>query len=174
MNKDQFEQLFNIFYPRLKRYACYLLKDESEAEDLVQDVFVYLWQNTTELRDEKKVGCYLHTLVKNRCLNLLKHKIVVKNYILNSANQESEELYHISFGEREDFVSFEETLKSELGKIISEMPEKCRTAFRLKWFEGKKIREIAEIMKISTTMVDKHLAKGLEKARRKLNPDNNT
>lgn len=174
MNKERFEQLFKIFYPRLKRYACNLLKNEAEAEDLVQDVFVYFWQNSSELRDQNKVGCYLFTLTRNRCLNLIKHKIVQKNYTLNSAAQESEELYQISFEDCEDFIPFENKLKSELEKIVSEMPEKCRTAFRLRWFEGKKIREIAEIMKISTTMVDKHLANGLEKARQNLNPDNIT
>jgi RNA polymerase sigma-70 factor (ECF subfamily) len=65
----------------------------------------------------------------------------------------------------------EQRLFTELEMIMKEMPEKCQTAFRLKWFEEKKIREIAEIMNISTTMVDKHLAKGLEIARKKLNPD---
>ena len=50
------------------------------------------------------------------------------------------------------------------------MPGRCAEAFRLKWLEGKKIREIAGIMQISTTMVDKHLAKGLQIAREKLSP----
>jgi len=64
----------------------------------------------------------------------------------------------------------EERLMAELEIIISEMPEKCQTAFRLKWFEGKKIREIAEAMEISTTMVDKHLNRGLKIARKKMKP----
>ncbi|MGC9354611.1 MAG: RNA polymerase sigma factor, partial [Mariniphaga sp.] len=77
-------------------------------------------------------------------------------------------LYHISFTKNGEFVSMKEQLMVELEEIISEMPEKCQTAFRLKWFEEKKVREIAEIMNISTTMVDKHLARGLEIARKKL------
>jgi RNA polymerase sigma-70 factor (ECF subfamily) len=60
---------------------------------------------------------------------------------------------------------------TELEAVIAEMPPKCQTAFRLKWFEGKKIREIAELMDISTTMVDKHLARGIKIVRQKLNPD---
>ncbi len=173
MSKKQFGQLFNLYYPRLKRYAFCLLKDDAEAEDLVQDVFVQFWQSTPGFQDENKVGSYLYTSVKNRCLNLLKHKFIEKKYVLNALENEAEELYHISLAETDEFISMEKRLKNELEKIISEMPEKCRTAFRLRWFEGKKIREIAEIMEISTTMVDKHLAKGLETARQKLPPDFN-
>lgn len=166
-----FEQLFRLFYPRLKNYAYSLLHNENEAEDLVQDVFFQLWQSMSELDDEKNVGSYLFTLLKNKCLNSLKHKVVEEKYMFQSAKNENEELYHISFSETDGFVSMEERLMTELEIIISKLPEKCQTAFRLKWFEGKKVREIAEIMDISTTMVDKHLAKGLEIARKKLTPD---
>lgn len=102
---------------------------------------------------------------------MLKHKIVEENYTIQSVRYETEELYHISFTDSEDFVSTKEKLMVELEMIVAGMPEKCREAFRLKWFEGRKIREIAEQMGISTTMVDKHLAKGLEIARQKLDRD---
>jgi len=170
-NQDAFEQLFRLFYPRLKNYAYSLLHNENEAEDMVQDVFFQVWQNRLNLDNEKNIGSYLFTVLRNKCLNSLKHKVVEEKFILQSAKNETEELYHISFIETGDFVSMEKRLMTELEMIISEMPEKCQTAFRLKWFEGKKVREIAEIMNISTTMVDKHLAKGLEVARKKLNPD---
>jgi RNA polymerase sigma-70 factor (ECF subfamily) len=88
-----------------------------------------------------------------------------------SAKMASEELYNISFEIQDDFISMEERLNIELEKVISTMPERCQIAFRLKWLEGKKIKEIAEAMDISTTMVDKHLAKGLQIARNKLSPD---
>ena len=166
-----FEQLFRLFYPRLKKYAISLLHNENEAEDMVQDIFFQVWQNISELNDEKNVGSFLFTLLRNKCLNSLKHKIVEEKFIYQAAKNEAEELYHISFTESGKFTSMEERLMTELEEIISEMPEKCQTAFRLKWFEGKKIHEIAETMKISTTMVDKHLAKGLQITRKQLNPD---
>jgi RNA polymerase sigma-70 factor (family 1) len=166
-----FEQLFRLFYPRLKKYAFSLLHNQNEAEDHVQDVFFQLWQNLSKLNHEKNTGSYLFTALRNKCLNSLKHKVVEEKFILQSARNEAEELYYISFAEPGDFVSMEKRLMTELELIISEMPEKCQTAFRRKWFEGRKIREIAEMMAISTTMVDKHLAKGLEIARKKLNPD---
>ncbi len=92
--------------------------------------------------------------------------MVEKKYI-DKTQINSEELYKISF-EMDDFLPMEKLLYEELEKIIEEMPERCQSAFYLKWKEGKKIREIAEIMGISTTMVDKHLAKGMEIVRQKM------
>ena len=109
--------------------------------------------------------------MRNRCLNTLKRKVVEDKFVTSQASKVTEELYHISFNAEGSFLTMQEMLHAELEKIIAEMPERCRVAFRLKWMEGKKIREIAETMKISTTMVDKHLAKGLQIARQKLSPD---
>lgn len=165
-----FEELFRLYYPRLKKYAVGILHNSNEAEDLVQDVFYQLWKNWSQIDQEKNISSYLFTTLKNKCLNTLRHKIVEEEYTLQQSKYKAEELYHISFKETDEFVSMEKQLTKELETIISGMPPKCQEAFRLKWFEGKKIREIAEIMKISTTMVDKHLAKGLHIAREKMDP----
>lgn len=168
--KPAFEKLFHLYYPRLIKYAHTFVSSRQEAEDLVQDVFFQVWENRTKFKHEKAISSYLFTLVRNKCLNVLKHKLVADKYEISQSKKETEELYHISF-EMDNFTSMEELLHLELEKLIQEMPGRCAEAFRLKWLEGKKIREIAEIMKISTTMVDKHLAKGLQIARDKLSPD---
>lgn len=165
---DFFEELFRMYYPRLKNYGFNFLHDMDEAEDLVQDVFYSIWQNRSILDEEKNVGSYLFKLVKNKCLNVLKHKVVEEQYAIQKIENDSEELYDISFMESGEFISMEKRLMADLEMIINDMPPKCQIAFRLKWFERKKIREIAEIMEISTTMVDKHLSKGIQIARRKL------
>ena len=166
-----FEGLFHRYYPRLKSYASYFLKDDNEAEDLIQDVFYQIWQNREQLRREKNVASFIFVQTRNRCLNNLKRKVVEEKFIHHQMNFESEELYSISFNESGEFLSMNERIDRELNALISGMPEKCGQAFSLKWIEGKKIREIAEIMDISTTMVDKHLARGLEIARNKLDPE---
>ncbi len=170
-NIPAFERLFRLYYPRLKKFAVLLLKDKDEAEDLVQDVFVQIWKNREILDGERKFSSLLFTMVKNRCLNTLKRKVIQDKYALRQAKSETEELYHISFGEEEVFVSMEEKLSAELENIIAQMPDRCAEAFRLKWMEGKKNHEIALIMEISGTMVDKHLARGIRIARNLLHPD---
>jgi RNA polymerase sigma-70 factor (ECF subfamily) len=170
-DKSSFGKLFKLYYPRLNRYALYFLNDSGEAEDLVQDVFFQIWENRATLNSKKNFASFIYTLVKNRCLNSIKRKVVEEKFVVNQVKLESEELYHISFEVEGGFTSMEEMLLNEIEKIMEEMPERCKIAFRLKWIEEKKIREIAEIMNISTTMVDKHLAKGLQIAREKLSPE---
>lgn len=170
-NRTAFEKLFRLYYPRLKRYAIFFLKSTDEAEDLIQDVFYQIWKNRETLNPEKHFSAFLYTLVKNRCLNSLKRKVVEDKFVVHQSKIETEELYHISFKVEEEYSSMEEKLELELEKVISQMPERCQVAFRLKWFEGKKIREISELMDISKTMVDKHLAKGLQIARQNLSPE---
>lgn len=166
-----FETVFFMYYPRLQKYAQSILHDSQEAEDLVQDVFIQIWNNREILDDKLCFSSYVFTLVKNRCLNAIKKKVVESNFVKHQIDFKTEELYHISFDGDDNFISIQEQLKIEIEKVMQKMPARCQTAFRLKWLEGKKIREIAELMNISTTMVDKHLAKGIQIARENLAPD---
>ena len=168
---SEFEELFRYYHPRLKRYAEYFLKDPDEAEDLVQDVFFQIWQEPDRVDSKRNISAYIFTLLKNKCLNVLKRQVVKEKYLLSTVNFPSEELYQLSFDADGKFLPMQELLQNELNKLITEMPKKCGVVFRLKWIEGKKNREIAEIMNISTTMVDKHISKGLAIAKRKLSPD---
>ena len=166
--KKAIKLIFVRYYPRLEKYACQFIVNQQEAEDLVQEVFIQVWENRKDIQPNSNFESYLFTLVRNRCLNVLKKRTVEKGYI-EKMQANSEELYTISFVLEDEFISMEKMLQDELENIIAAMPERCQVAFRLKWIEGKKIREIAEVMKVSTTMVDKHLAKGMEIARQKLN-----
>ncbi len=166
-----FEKLFRLYFPRLNKYAGSFLKNSAEAEDLVQEVFVQIWNSREGITGEKHFSSYIFTLVKNRCLNALKKQAVADKFAADQVKNSTEELYHISMDPSSEFYPMEYRLKAELERIIGEMPERCAEAFRLKWFEGKKNREIAEIMEISSTMVDKHLTKGLQVARQLLSPD---
>lgn len=170
-NISSFEELFRFYYPRMRRYAVHFLQDEEEANDLIQDVFLQLWAQRDKLQEEKNIIAFLFTLLKNKCLNSLKKKVVENKYLQNQSLFETERLYALSFAQSTDFKSMESQLSLEIESLIAQMPEKCGIVFRLKWIEGKKIKEIATLLDISTTMVDKHLARGMEIARKKINPD---
>ena len=166
MGFPHFESLFRLYYPRMISYARHFIKNEKEVEDLVQDVFSQLWETKDRLEKEKNISAYIFVLLKNKCLNRIKHKLVEEKYISHFKFSEAEELYHISMNDSGEFVSMKELLNQQLEKVIKDMPEKCAEVFRLRWVEGKKNKEIAEELKISSTMVDKHLAKGLKIARK--------
>lgn len=168
---SSFEELFRIHYHRMKKYALYFLRNEEEANDLIQDVFLQYWSKREQLDKQKDETAYLFKILKNKCLNSLKRKVIEGKYSQNQSFLETERLYHISFDQGAGFISMEDQLSLELVSIINDMPDKCGQAFRLKWLEGKKIKDIAMIMNISTTMVDKHLTRGMEIARKKIRPD---
>ena len=77
-NGDQgaFEQVFRMFYMPLCDYAVMILGDQAEAEDVVQDLFTYLWKSRQEIRVQESVKSYLFTSVRFRALNVLKHKMI--------------------------------------------------------------------------------------------------
>jgi len=166
-----FEKIFRFYSPRLRKYALHFLQDEEEANDLIQDVFIQLWTQKESLDSEKNLESFLFTLLKNKCLNSLKKSVVEEKYIQRQTYLETEKLYHISFNTQQEFANMEDLLKKELNRAMNAMPERCRTAFHLRWFEGKKQREIADIMGISMTMVNKHLTKGIEIARDFIKPE---
>ncbi|MGV8091704.1 MAG: RNA polymerase sigma-70 factor [Mangrovibacterium sp.] len=168
---SSFEKLFRVHYYRMKRYAFYFLKDEEEANDLIQDVFMQFWSKRETFDQQKNETAYLFKILKNRCLNLLKRKVIEGKYSQYQSSFDTERLYYISFDQTADFISMEDRISLELESIIHNMPDKCGQAFRLRWLEGKKIKDIAMIMNISTTMVDKHLTKGMEIARQKIKPE---
>jgi len=170
-DEEAFETIFYMYFPRLQRYAENILHNSQEAEDLVQDVFIQIWNNRENLDCKRKFASYIFTLVRNRCLNVTKRKVIEEKYIRQQIYSKTEELYHLSFESDDDFIPMEDRLCMELENVLQKMPERCQTAFRLKWLEGKKIREIAELMKISTTMVDKHLAKGFRIVRKYMTPE---
>lgn len=164
---SSFEELFRSYYPQMKRYTLHFIPNEEEANDLVQDVFLQLWSKRDSLNDKKNEVAFMFTLLRNKCLNSIKKKVIEGKYMQRQVYMETERLYHISFDQSNEFESIKDRLSLEFESLINEMPEKCGVAFRLKWLEGMKIKEIAGQMNISTTMVDKHLAKGIDIARRK-------
>lgn len=172
-NKDisSFEDLFRFYYPRMRKYAIHFLQDEEEANDLIQDVFMQLWTKKEELDEEKNLIAFLFTLLKNKCFNTLKKRIIEDKYILHQSVFETERLYDLSLTQNTDFKSMESQLHTAIESLIDNLPEKCGMVFRMKWIEGKKIKEIATLMNISTTMVDKHLARGMGIAQKRIHPD---
>ncbi len=168
---SSFEKIFRFYSPRLRKYASHFIQDQEEVNDLIQEVFIQLWTQKECLKEEKNLESYLFVLLKNKCLNALKKSIVEEKYIQRQSYLESEKLYHLSFNTQQEFVNMEDLLKKELMKAMNAMPGRCKTAFQLRWFEGKKQREIAEIMDISMTMVNKHLSKGIEIAREYIKPE---
>lgn len=157
-----FKALFTEHYKGMYSYACIILKDEVEAEEIVQNVFVRLWEKQNSLHIETSLKAYLYRIVYNDCMNRIKHKAVVLKF-------QKEKMYAMKNEQSnaEDRVASAQ-LKEQLSNALRELPEQCRTIFQLSRFEELKYREIAAELRISEKTVENQMGKALKLLRMKL------
>ena len=155
-NQVAYEQLFKQYYADLCGYAEYVLKDISQSEDLVQEVFVQLWQKKDQVQINESLKSYLYRSVKNRCLNEFRHN-KVKDQHVEYAKASSRDHY-----DAVDHVVEGDDLKNQLTKSLEKLPPKCKKVFLMNRYEEKKYSEIAEELDISVKAVEAHMSKALK------------
>ncbi len=169
INNIVFESLFERYYPRLLFYATQFL-DENEAKDVLQDVFVEVWDQRDVLVAGDKIHAYLYRLVYTHCINILNREKIKSKYADSLI-----ELYNhkIKFYEQEDhneiFQNIEnQELNKEMTAAIDKLPEKCKEVFKLSYLHDLKNKEIADVMGISLRTVEAHMYKALKILRKEL------
>lgn len=166
----KFEDIYLSYFSKMKHFATeYVISDE-DAENIVQDVFVELWENKEMLNMHMNLIAYLFTTIKNKCLNHMRHKIVVQN----TATKMQEE-YLISLRMNLDSLeAFDNKLFSDqdiekiINRALDSLPEKCRTIFFMSKIEGKKQKEIAQELNISINAVGTQIGIAYKKLRTEL------
>ena len=152
-DKRAFQKVFEALYPRLVSYSCKFTLDQSASEDLVQETFIYLWENVPNLKIEKSLQAYLFTMVRNRSLNYLKKiKVTDSDYLIDISISLSEDF-------QEEILTEMEMLQlvQKAEEILKCLPEKMQQIFKLKVMHGLSYKEIAEEMEISINTVKTQL-----------------
>ena len=159
-----FKQVFESYYPRLLRFAREYVNDLQDVEDILQEVFITLWEKRASLRVDTNLSAYLLTMVKNQCMDFLKHKQVVERYSLNqlTAMQQETTFNYYSVSKFDPEQMDIESLERLAEKVISELPEQCRRVFELSRYDGLKYKEIAEKLGISVKTVETHISHALK------------
>ena len=165
--ETRFEDIYLSYFSKMKYFAKEYVISEEDAENIVQDVFVELWENKEMLNMHMNLIAYLFTTIKNKCLNHLRHKLVVQE----TASKLQEE-YTISIRMNLDSLeAFDNNLFSDqdIEKIISRaldtLSEKCRTIFIMSKIEGKKQKEIAQELNISINTIETQMGIAYKKLR---------
>lgn len=156
----EFKQVFNQYFNSLVLFADRYLKEREECESLVQDTFLALWENRLEFPDEISIKAYLYTTVRNKSLNVLKHRKVEQEYMNDVLQEEDAELYYMKS------VIEEETHRLVFTAIDS-LPEHARKVCLLH-LEGLDNQEIANELKISLNTVKFHKKNAYQLLRDKL------
>lgn len=167
--KEAFEYLFTTYYPRFRNYASHFITDVDDVEDIIQDCFVSLWNRRTMLTGIS-LSSMLFTMVRNGCLNFLKHKAIAQGYNAEELKHisGSEALYNLDFlGSADEELLYNE-LRRQIDEVLSNLPERSRQVFVMSRFEGLKNKEIAERLDISVKVVEKHITKSLAMLRKQI------
>uniref|UniRef100_UPI0032166AE0 RNA polymerase sigma factor n=1 Tax=uncultured Draconibacterium sp. TaxID=1573823 RepID=UPI0032166AE0 len=168
-NPDTFKEVFRILYPRLKGYCKLFVSDDNQAEDIIQETFISLWDNKNSLKPDNTIESYVFVILRNKCLNFLK-KQKLENDLVDIENLKVEELqflYQLDLAEKEE-KSLEEQLIDSFKEALDELPEKMKVVFTQCKIEGKKQKQVAEELGISIKMVEKHISKAKQQIREKL------
>jgi len=158
-----FEELFNLYCQQLINFSRNYVTDKQIAENVVQDVFVSVWQARTNLDPSKMIKAYLFTSVKNNSLKHLRHFKIENKGIEGSTD-------YVIDDESPDRKLDGKELELKINQAINELPEKCMEIFKMNRFENLKYAEIAKILDISVKTVETQMGRALKKLRERLKP----
>ncbi len=152
--------VFRDYYKPLVRYGNTFLKDSDEAEDIVQQVFVSLWEKRTQLDIHTSIRAVLYKSVQNACLNKIKHLKVRSIY--------ADELKATSaYADSSDSVQVNE-LHERIQLAMESMPEQCGRIFKMSRFEQLRYQEIADQLGLSVKTIENQMGKALKIVREEL------
>ena len=155
-DEDAFDTLFLEYYKRLCRFAWRYVKSEAIAEEIVQDFFMYLWENRASWEPMGTVRGYLYKSIKHRALDHVKHQNVVNKYKEELVEKKS--YSKIKFEDKKH----RELIKKKIKKAIENLPNRGKMVFKLHRHDGLTYKEIAQVMDISVKTVENHMGRVLK------------
>jgi RNA polymerase sigma-70 factor (ECF subfamily) len=161
-DRNAYEQIYNRYWAIMYVYARKILTDEDDAQDVIQEVFTYLWDKGHELNIKSSLSLYLYTSVRYRIFDLIDHKKVRTDY----------KTYLQRFIQEGEYITDEQLREKELiaviEKEVSLLPPKMREMFELSRKEGLSHKEIAEKLGVSDLTVKKQVSNAVKILKGKL------
>lgn len=156
-----FEILFRNYSQHLINFSRRYIRDKQIAENIVQDVFLKIWQNRHSLDSSQSIKSYLFTAVKNESFKHLRHlDVETRSYdhvlSLTTVEKSPEEMF-----DEKEFIA-------KVNLALNDLPEKCREIFFMSRFDNLKYAEIAKILDISVKTVETQISRALKKMRENL------
>ena len=167
-DENAFSELFHLYKHKLYAYLLRLTESEMLAEDIVQDVFMKLWNEHESLADIDNFGSYLFRMSKNHVINHFR-RMSHETLIISEMFQVNPS----SHNHTEDIISFKETEKL-LADIIEKLPAQQKSVYRMSREEGMSHDEIAALLKISPNTVKNHIVQAMSTIRTQLRRHSDT
>ena len=156
-NQDakSFKVLFNHFFTPLCRYSILFLKDSQDAEEVVLDLFIYLWRHQSEIDIKTSIDSYMYRSVRNRSLNVIRTK---------HPSISLEEAEYLTIPENLHGVDISD-ISEILELAVDSLPPRCREVFCKSRKENMSNAEIAQDMGISNKTVEAQMTRALKQLR---------
>lgn len=153
---EAFDRVYQRYAGKLYAFSLKYLKSKEEAEELVQSVFLKVWENQKKLKKNTSFKSYLFTIAYNEICNLFRRRKYQQNFITKSVTENPE-----ASGETEDQIEFQFVLE-QVDQIIARLPEKQKAVFLKSRQEGKSTKEIADELGLSPGTVDNYISESLK------------
>lgn len=162
-DEQAFELLFRRYFVRLSAFANKFLNDSDLSQEIVQEVFMKIWETREDINPDDSLKSYLFKIAQNLSINKLKRAKVESRY---------KEVFKLVYFDHQEFSAHESLLAKELEENISisigNLPPECRKIFELSRNEGLKYREIADTLHISVKTVESQMSKAIKTLRSEL------
>lgn len=153
-----FKKLFDKHYSELCSLAYNYLKDVEKSKDVVQEVYIKVWEKKQNLITEKNAHYYLFTSVKNNCIDILrKHKYTLSLSDEVVANTLADDEIDNNHDESDKHITVQEFIQ----KALEELPPKCKIIFMMSRFDKMTYKQIAEKLNISVKTVENQMGKAI-------------
>lgn len=157
-DQSAYKELFMLLHGRLKQFAYSILKSQEEAEELVSDLFIKVWEKRDQLTTIESPLLYFYTTAKNLAYNRI-------NRQKRQQNPNPEEwliqLNSIYF-DPEQLMMTEEMMR-QIRQAINNLPPRCRIIFKLVKEDGLKYKEVAELLQLSVKTIEAQMAIALRR-----------
>lgn len=157
--------LIRLYFQPLTNYAKSIVFDFEQAKDIVQDVFLKIWNTRNELNVTTSLKSFLYRSVHNACIDFLR-KTKAKNALQQVSYDDIQiRIQAFEIGDNDHFfdVIFTEELESELNKAIEQLPAQCREIFLLNRFEQLSYGEISKNLSVSLSTVKTQMVRAMQK-----------
>jgi len=160
-----FKKIYDAFCKPLYSFALSYMKDSFDAEEIVQDVFLKLWEKRDEVDELKSFKSYLYRITVNKIFNELKHRIVKRKYDQHLLN-----IDQVNDETPESSIQLQE-LNKKLEHLLSKLPEQQRNIFIMSRWQGLSNAEIAQNLSLSTRTVENQIYRATKFIKLHLNND---
>ena len=161
-NMLAFDELYRKYIRRLYRFSYSILKSREEAENIVQNVFLNLWQNREKAEKISSVKYYVFTIAYNSAISIIRKKARESQFIeyVKTLQDMKEEPVDLQFEYKE--------LDERVSAIINSLPVRQKEVYQLHRIGGLKYAEISERLNISINTIENHMSRALKTIREKL------